>query len=74
MNEEPRGRDPLISTGRGGAGNIVRELSRGPDDALAGVERGREIRDRSVDRVSAERMDLGVLAVAVPATGCPISC
>ncbi|CAK9786914.1 hypothetical protein CC85DRAFT_296853 [Cutaneotrichosporon oleaginosum] len=52
MNDEHRGRDPLISTGRGGAGNIVRELSRGPDDALAGVERGREIRDRSVDRAT----------------------
>ncbi|BEJ14346.1 hypothetical protein CspHIS471_0401130 [Cutaneotrichosporon sp. HIS471] len=50
MNEEHRGRDPLISTGRGGAGNIVRELSCGPDE-LAG-ERGRELRDRSVDRAT----------------------
>lgn len=49
-----RGRDPtpLVSTGRGGAGNLVRSssVSRG-DEAQAGAERGREIRDASKDRV-----------------------
>lgn len=52
MSEEPRGRDPLISTGRGGAGNHVRSISRGPDDSIAGAERGREIREQSAERVS----------------------
>ncbi|GMK58808.1 hypothetical protein CspeluHIS016_0602500 [Cutaneotrichosporon spelunceum] len=51
MNEEHRGRD-LISTGRGGAGNIVRELSCGPDELELAGERGRELRDRSVDRAT----------------------
>lgn len=53
MSEE-RGRDQRISTGRGGAGNLVRSLSRGPDpDVIPGAERGRELRDPSVERVSA---------------------
>lgn len=52
MSEE-RGRDQRISTGRGGAGNLVRSLSRGPDpDVIPGAERGRELRDPSVERVS----------------------
>lgn len=64
MSEEPtRGRDPLISTGRGGAGNLVREISQGPDDALAGIERGRELRERSVDRVSGVGSRYGTVAV-----------
>ena len=52
MSEE-RGRDQRISTGRGGAGNLVRSVSRGPDpDVIPGAERGRELRDPSVERVS----------------------
>lgn len=52
MSEE-RGRDQRISTGRGGAGNLVRSLSTGPDpDIIPGGERGRELRDPSLERVS----------------------
>ena len=52
MSEE-RGRDQRISTGRGGAGNLVRTLSKGPDpDVIPGAERGRELRDPSMERVS----------------------
>lgn len=50
MSEE-RGREARISTGRGGAGNLVRSLSRGGDPE-AGAERGREVRSPSQDRVS----------------------
>jgi hypothetical protein len=51
---ESRGRDPtpLVSTGRGGAGNLVRNVSVGPEEAIAGGERGREIRNSSSERVS----------------------
>jgi len=57
MSDE-RGRDPtpLISTGRGGAGNLVRNLSKGPDEAIAGAERGRELRNASTERVSVSGM------------------
>jgi hypothetical protein len=44
-----------VSTGRGGAGNLIRSPSRGVDpEVTAGVERGREFtpRDTSGDRVS----------------------
>lgn len=64
MSEEHRGRDPLISTGRGGAGNHVRSISRGPEEA-AGAERGRELREPSVERVSS-------LCVAVSRSGAVI--
>ncbi|KAL7419372.1 hypothetical protein Q5752_006210 [Cryptotrichosporon argae] len=41
---EERGRAPIVSTGRGGAGNLVRSPSRGVDASpTPGVERGREL-------------------------------
>ncbi|ORX33996.1 hypothetical protein BD324DRAFT_189002 [Kockovaella imperatae] len=51
--EEGRGRQPLVSTGRGGAGNLLRSPSRGVDpEVRVGDERGREVRrDMSVERV-----------------------
>ncbi|RSH92313.1 hypothetical protein EHS25_008728 [Saitozyma podzolica] len=53
--EDARGRKPIVSTGRGGAGNLIRSPSRGVDpEVTAGVERGREFtpRDTSGDRVT----------------------
>ncbi|GFZ47877.1 hypothetical protein JCM24511_05624 [Saitozyma sp. JCM 24511] len=53
--EDARGRQPIVSTGRGGAGNLIRSPSRGVDpEVTAGVERGREFtpRDTSGDRVT----------------------
>jgi len=42
-----------VSTGRGGAGNLIRSPSRGVDpDVQVGAERGRSARDQSLDRVS----------------------
>lgn len=42
----------MVSTGRGGAGNLIRSPSRGVDpDVSAGGERGRSVRDQSLDRV-----------------------
>lgn len=39
-----RGRQPIVSTGRGGAGNLLRSQSRGVDaDTAPGAERGREL-------------------------------
>ncbi|KAK4686517.1 hypothetical protein P7C73_g3603, partial [Tremellales sp. Uapishka_1] len=52
---DDRGRAPVISTGRGGAGNLVRSPSRGIDpEVIPGAERGREITPRGVsaDRVT----------------------
>jgi len=52
MSTEQRGRDPVVSTGRGGAGNLIRSPSRGVDpDVQVGAERGRSARDQSLDRV-----------------------
>ncbi|TXT04885.1 hypothetical protein VHUM_03968 [Vanrija humicola] len=48
MSQE-RGRDPIVSTGRGGAGNLVRESSVGPDSGISD-ERGREFSPRPVER------------------------
>jgi len=42
----------VVSTGRGGAGNLIRSPSRGVDpDVQVGAERGRSARDQSLDRV-----------------------
>lgn len=50
--DDGRGRQPIVSTGRGGVGNLVRSPSRGVDpEAQHGVERGRELRDPSIDRM-----------------------
>lgn len=51
--DDGRGRQPIVSTGRGGAGNLIRSPSRGVDpDVQPGMERGRETkRDQSVDRI-----------------------
>jgi len=52
--DDGRGRQPIVSTGRGGAGNLIRSPSRGIDPEATGLsERGREIqnRDASIDRV-----------------------
>jgi hypothetical protein len=52
--ESQRGRQGIVSTGRGGAGNLIRSPSRGidPETAAPGQERGREFaRDHSIDRV-----------------------
>lgn len=53
--ESQRGRQNIVSTGRGGAGNLIRSPSRGVDaDTAPGQERGREFaRDHSIDRVVA---------------------
>lgn len=67
MSTEHRGRDPVVrdacntlyvrltsqvSTGRGGAGNLIRSPSRGVDpEVQVGAERGRSARDQSLDRV-----------------------
>jgi len=51
--EAGRGRQGVVSTGRGGAGNAVRSPSRGIDpEPTPGIERGREMpaRDLSVER------------------------
>lgn len=66
MSEE-RGREPQrISTGRGGAGNLVRSLSRGPDsEQIPTAERGREVRSPSHERVS--RHCVGVVCPPPPA-------
>lgn len=46
-----------VSTGRGGAGNLIRSPSRGVDpDVKSGGERGRSARDQSLDRVG-HRLD-----------------
>jgi hypothetical protein len=48
-----------VSTGRGGAGNLIRSPSRGVDpDVQVGAERGRSVRDQSLDRVSTVRCPL----------------
>ena len=48
-----------VSTGRGGAGNLIRSPSRGVDpEVQPGLERGRETkRDQSIDRVRRSRLD-----------------
>ncbi|ORY24010.1 hypothetical protein BCR39DRAFT_472749 [Naematelia encephala] len=51
--ESARGRQPVVSTGRGGAGNLIRSPSRGVDpETTPGIELGREVRDGSHDRVT----------------------
>jgi len=52
--------DLQVSTGRGGAGNLIRSPSRGVDpDVQPGAERGRSARDQSLERVSHDSDDYG---------------
>jgi len=54
-----------VSTGRGGAGNLIRSPSRGVDpDVKVGAERGRSARDQSLERVGLYHSY--VVAVAKP--------
>ncbi|EIW71146.1 hypothetical protein M231_01781 [Tremella mesenterica] len=55
QDSEDRGRQPIVSTGRGGVGNLVRSASRGIDpEVKPGYERGREITpsEHPVDHVT----------------------